>query len=247
MRPLAGTNSSSKFLLSIQSSFAACRKGELLAIEGNAGTKSARERQQQPMGNARRQKAFSIALGWNKRRPIIMKQYGIMEQGWLKPMMSQQKRLLLRGYLGSAPAKITDEAIDQVLVPRKEIIKRNAQRQQESLLSILPSHSSNYADVHRYKDKHALVTSKKDELNTSKRKKAKARRLEKAIGCMHQKILHLQSEIHRKAAAFFTHEFDAIVIPFVVSDMMKNEKEVKTEELGVRFIIQNEAYTFKTF
>jgi putative transposase len=116
------------------------------------------------------------------------------------------------------------------------------------------------------------LISKKDHLatSTSKRKKKKAKRLETAIFRMRRKIKHLQSEIHRKSIAFFTHEFDAIVIPpFEVSNMVNCKTRkitrptvrkmlcwahyhfrqrliAKAEELGVRVIIQNEAYTSKT-
>src|SRR2546423_11824436 len=47
--------------------------------------------------------------------------------------------------------------------------------------------------------------------STSKRKKNKAKRLNKAVACMRRKIFHLQNEIHRKAVSFFTREFDAII------------------------------------
>ena len=81
--------------------------------------------------------------------------------------------------------------------------------------------------------------------------------------------MHLQNEIHRKAIAFFTHEFDAIIIPpFEVSNMVNQKTRkithktvwkmlswahykfwhliAKAEEFGVHIIIQNEAYTSKT-
>ena len=106
--------------------------------------------------------------------------------------------------------------------------------------------------------------------STSKRKKNKAKRLSKAVACIRRKIFHLQSEIHKKAASFFTREFDAIIIPpFEVSNMTNRKTRkikrktvrqmlswahykfcqcliAKAEELGVRIIIQNEAYTSKT-
>jgi putative transposase len=106
--------------------------------------------------------------------------------------------------------------------------------------------------------------------STSKRKKKKAKRLDKAVACMRRKIAHLQNEIHRKAIAFFTHEFDVIIIPpFEVSRMINRKTRkirqktvrqmlnwahyrfrqrliAKAEELGVHIIIQNEAYTSKT-
>ena len=116
------------------------------------------------------------------------------------------------------------------------------------------------------------LISKKDQLiiSTSKRKKKKAKRINNAIFRMWRKIIHLQNEIHRKAIAFFTHEFDAIIIPpFEVSGMINrktrkiSQKTVKkmlgwahyrfrqhlvakAEEFGVHIIIQNEAYTSKT-
>ncbi|KAG9286879.1 hypothetical protein G9A89_012429 [Geosiphon pyriformis] len=46
-------------------------------------------------------------------------------------------------------------------------------------------------------------------ITSSKRKKAKARRLEKTIVCMRQKMLHLQTEIYRKAVTF-SHGFEAL-------------------------------------
>ena len=74
----------------------------------------------------------------------------------------------------------------------------------------------------------------------------------------------------KKSVAFFTHEFDAIIIPpFEVSNMVNRKTRnitrktvhkmlcwahyqfrqrlvAKAEELGVHVIIQNEAYTSKT-
>lgn len=106
--------------------------------------------------------------------------------------------------------------------------------------------------------------------STSKRKTKKAKRLDNAVARMRRKIMHLQNEIHRKAIAFFTHEFDAIIIvPFEVSNMVNRKTRkithktvrkmlswahyrfrqrlvAKAEELGVHIIIQNEAYTSKT-
>jgi IS605 OrfB family transposase len=116
------------------------------------------------------------------------------------------------------------------------------------------------------------LISRKDKLasTNSKRKQKKARRLNTAIARMRRKIFRLQSEIHKKAAAFFTREFDAIVIPpFEVSRMINRKTRKirsltvrqmlrwghfrfrqrlisKAEELGVRVIIQDEAYTSKT-
>ena len=87
---------------------------------------------------------------------------------------------------------------------------------------------------------------------------------------MRRKIKHLQSELYKKSVAFFTREFDAIIIPpFEVSNMINRKTRkitrktvrkmlrwghyqfrqrlvAKAEELGVRVIIQNEAYTSKT-
>ena len=116
------------------------------------------------------------------------------------------------------------------------------------------------------------LLSQKDRFNssTSKRKKRKANRLDKAVACMRRKIAHLQNEIHRKAIAFFTCEFDAIIIPpFEVSNMVNRKTRkikkktvrqmlswahyrfrqcliAKADELKVHVIIQNEAYTSKT-
>ncbi|KAG9298889.1 hypothetical protein G9A89_015910 [Geosiphon pyriformis] len=58
-----------------------------------------------------------------------------------------------RGCLGSVPANITDEAIGQALVGRKEVIKLAL----ESLLCILPSHSSDISFAHRHKTKDKYV------------------------------------------------------------------------------------------
>ena len=117
----------------------------------------------------------------------------------------------------------------------------------------------------------ALI-SKKDKLaaSSSKRKQHKAVRLERAMARMRRRIHRLQSEVHRKAIAFFTREFDAIIIPpFEVSGMIGRAQRkitrrtvrqmlfwahyhfrqrllAKAEELGVCVIIQNEAYTSKT-
>src|SRR5207237_10513945 len=66
----------------------------------------------------------------------------------------------------------------------------------------------------------------KDKLaaSSSKRKKKKASRLDKAISRMRRKIKHLQSELHKKSVAFFTREFDAIIIPpFEVSNMINRK------------------------
>ena len=58
-----------------------------------------------------------------------------------------------------------------------------------------------------YMDK---LISQKNKFNgsTSKRKKNKAKRLDKAVACMRRKIFHLQNKIHRKAITFFIQEFD---------------------------------------
>ena len=105
----------------------------------------------------------------------------------------------------------------------------------------------------------------KDKLtaSSSKRKKKQALRLDKAIFRMRRKIKHLQSEVHKKSVAFYTREFDAIIIPPFETSNIVNRKTRRTtlqtvllghyqfrqclvEELGVRVIIQNEAYTSKT-
>jgi len=59
------------------------------------------------------------------------------------------------------------------------------------------------------------LISKKDRLanSTSKQKKKKALRVDKAIFFMQKKIRQLQNEIHRKTIKFLTDEFDVIVIP----------------------------------
>jgi putative transposase len=117
-------------------------------------------------------------------------------------------------------------------------------------------------NLHSIRDKLAA--------SNSKRKNKKALRLDNAISRMIRKIKHLRSEIHKKSVAFFTREFDAIIIPpFEVSNMVNRitrnitQKTVrkmlcwahyqfrqrlvaKAEELGVHVIIQNEAYTSKT-
>ncbi|PKB97650.1 hypothetical protein RhiirA5_432718 [Rhizophagus irregularis] len=80
--------------------------------------------------------------------------------------------------------------------------------------------------------------SKKDKLyaSTSKRKKAKAKRIDKAIARMRRNIQHLQTEIHRKSINFLAQEFDVVIIP-----------PFEAEELGILVIIQNEAFTSKTY
>jgi len=106
--------------------------------------------------------------------------------------------------------------------------------------------------------------------SSSKRKKRKAQRLAAAVARMRRGIIRLQNEIHRKAIAFFVHEFDAIVIPpFEVSSMVNRKTRKitrrtvrsmlgwahyrfrerltsKAEEAGVHVIVQDEAYTSKT-
>ncbi|KAG9285040.1 hypothetical protein G9A89_009850 [Geosiphon pyriformis] len=72
MQLLTGTNSSRIFLLSKQSSSAACRKGELLATEENAETKNCKGRQQLPVANARRWKASSTARHWSRCIPTTL-------------------------------------------------------------------------------------------------------------------------------------------------------------------------------
>ena len=116
------------------------------------------------------------------------------------------------------------------------------------------------------------LSSKKDKLasSTSKRKKKKSLRVDKAIFHMQRKIKCLQNEIYRKTIKFLTDEFDVVIIPpFEVSNMVNRKtrkitrKTVrkmlcwshynfrqrlisKAEEKGVYVIIQNEAYTSKT-
>ncbi|RUP49540.1 hypothetical protein BC936DRAFT_142294 [Jimgerdemannia flammicorona] len=67
------------------------------------------------------------------------------------------------------------------------------------------------------------LISKRDQLtaSSSKCKRHKAVQLGHAVACMYCHVYCLQSEVHRKAIMFFTHEFDAIIIPlFEVSDMV---------------------------
>jgi transposase len=116
------------------------------------------------------------------------------------------------------------------------------------------------------------LISRKDKLaaSNSRRKQRKARRLAAAVARMQRKLLRLRTEIHRKAAAFFAREFDAIIVPpFAVSGMVNRKTRKisrgtvrkmlcwghhrfrqrlisKAEELSARVIIQNEAYTSKT-
>jgi IS605 OrfB family transposase len=104
-------------------------------------------------------------------------------------------------------------------------------------------------------------------LSSSKRKQNKARRLGAALARMQRRVSRLQSEVHKKTTAFFTREFDVIVIPpFEVSQMVNRKTRKirsrtvrqmlcwahyrfrqrlisKAEELGVHVVIQNEAYT----
>ena len=62
--------------------------------------------------------------------------------------------------------------------------------------------------------------------SSSKRKKKQASRLDKAISRMRRRIKHLQSELHKKSVAFFTREFDAIIIPpFEVSNMINRKQK----------------------
>ena len=98
--------------------------------------------------------------------------------------------------------------------------------------------------LYKYMDDHI---SKKYKLatSTSKRKKRKARRLDHAVSRMQRKIMHLQSEIHQKSIAFFTREFDAIVIPhFEVSDMV-NRKTRKIRRKTVRKMLCWAHYRFR--
>ncbi|KAG9295402.1 hypothetical protein G9A89_013431 [Geosiphon pyriformis] len=81
-------------------------------------------------------------------------------------------------------------------------------------------------------------------------------RLDKAIFRMRGKVMHLQSEIHQKSVIFFTHEFNAIVIPPFEVDHLQEKLSGKCiiastmpdqQGRGIRgrfhVIIQNEAYT----
>ena len=80
------------------------------------------------------------------------------------------------------------------------------------------------------------LLSVKDKLaaSSSKRKKKQALRLDKAICQMRRKIKYLQSKVHKKSVAFFTREFDAIIIPpFEVSNKV-NRKTRKITRKTVR-------------
>src|SRR6185312_7300669 len=68
----------------------------------------------------------------------------------------------------------------------------------------------------------------------SKRKKKQASRLDKAISRMRQKVKHLQSELHKKSVAFFTREFDAVIIPPFEMSNMVNRKTRKITRKTVR-------------
>ena len=81
-------------------------------------------------------------------------------------------------------------------------------------------------------------------ISTSKRKTKKAKRLDNAVAHMRRKIMHLQNEIHRKAIAFFTHKFDAIIIPpFEVSNRV-NRKTRKITHKTVRKMLSWAYYKF---
>ena len=91
------------------------------------------------------------------------------------------------------------------------------------------------------------LISKKDRLanSTSKRKKKKALRVDKAIFRMRKKIRQLQNEIHRKTIKFLTDEFDVIVIPpFEVSGMV-NRKTRKITKKTVRKMLGWSHYKFR--
>ena len=87
----------------------------------------------------------------------------------------------------------------------------------------------------------------KDKLaaSSSKRKKKQASRLDKAISRMRRKIKHLQNELHKKSVAFFTREFDAIIIPpFEVSNMI-NRKTRRITRKTVRKMLCWGHYQFR--
>ncbi|KAG9294220.1 hypothetical protein G9A89_021579 [Geosiphon pyriformis] len=70
--------------------------------------------------------------------------------------------MLSRGYLGSAPTNITDEAIHQVLVAQKEVIKRNAQRQHILLFNLdkhvlWPLHLKNKFKNNKWSNQHKIT------------------------------------------------------------------------------------------
>jgi len=61
---------------------------------------------------------------------------------------------------------------------------------------------------------------------------------------MRRKIIHLQNEIHRKAIAFFTHEFDAIIIPPFEVSGMTSRKTRKISQKTVKKMLGWAHYRF---
>ncbi|RHZ87106.1 hypothetical protein Glove_40g20 [Diversispora epigaea] len=104
----------------------------------------------------------------------------------------------------------------------------------------------------------------------SKRKKKQAKRIDKAISRIFRRIKNLRNELHKKTINHLVKNYDVVIIlEFNVSNMVRretrkiNSKTVrrmltwshysfrqrlkhKAEEIGMKMIIQNEAYTSKT-
>ncbi|KAG9300936.1 hypothetical protein G9A89_004994 [Geosiphon pyriformis] len=121
MRPLTGTNSSRMFLPSTQSSSAACREGEFLLTEENAENKKAQGNGNRVRG--KRQKTEGILNRTVTTQDVFQPPSETAIEAMDRPgeicfkycgAMAQKVRL------GSAPANITDETIDQALVAPKE-------------------------------------------------------------------------------------------------------------------------------
>ena len=116
------------------------------------------------------------------------------------------------------------------------------------------------------------LSSIRDKLKSStfKRKKKKAERIDKAILRIFKRIKNLRNELHKKTVNYLAENYDVVIIPeFNVSNMVRREKRKinsktvrsmltwshysfrqrlkhKAEEIGMKMIIQNEAYTSKT-
>src|SRR4051794_31934373 len=91
------------------------------------------------------------------------------------------------------------------------------------------------------------LISRKDKCaaSSSKRKQKKARRLNIAVARMRRRIKSLRMEVHKKAAGFFTREFDAVIIPpFEVSQMV-NRKTRKIRSRTVREMLGWGHYAFR--
>ncbi|RHZ86056.1 hypothetical protein Glove_55g58 [Diversispora epigaea] len=116
------------------------------------------------------------------------------------------------------------------------------------------------------------LSSTRDKLKSSisKRKKKQAKRIDKAISRIFRRIKNLRNELHKKTINHLVKNYDVVIIPeFNVSNMVRretrkiNSKTVKrmltwshysfrqrlkhkAEEIGMKMIIQNEAYASKT-